>query len=253
LKFLENKVSILIPALNEEAGIKNTIASIPQSSIRDLGYDMEILVVDGNSTDRTREIARKMGARVIIQNGKGYGSAYKIGLKAANGNIIVTLDADNTYPAEIIPECLLQLEKKEIDFISVNRFAKMDKDAMSFLHKVGNKVLSIGVLLLYSCNIRDSQSGMQIMRKSFTERINLRADGYEFSEELKIIAFKYFRSLEVDGRYYRRIGKSKLNSFNHGLSNLKYLFVFRKQQRFAVAIPINPKMPTKRKLIEHDP
>ena len=148
--------------------------------------------------------------------GKGYGSAYKTGLKAASGNLIVTLDADITYPAEIIPECLSQLEEKDLDFITVNRFAKMDKDAMSFLHKVRNTVLSIGVLLLYSCNIRDSQSGMQIMRKSFTEGIIMRADGYELCEELKIIAFKYFKSLEVDGRYYRRIGESKLNSFKHG-------------------------------------
>jgi hypothetical protein len=81
---------------------------------------------------------------------------------------------------------------------------------------------------------------MQIMRRSFTEKIILRADGFQLSEEIKIIAFKYFKSLEVEGRYYRRIGKSKLNAFNHGLSNLNYLFVFRKLQKLAVALPINP-------------
>ena len=157
MKLLENKVSIIIPVLNEESGIRNTISSIPQSSIRDLGYDLEIIVIDGNSTDCTRQISREMGARVILQNGKGYGSAYKTGLKAASGNLIVSLDGDSTYPAEIIPECLSQLEKKDLDFITVNRFAKMDKDAMSLTHKVGNKVLTFAVHLLYSLNIRDSQ------------------------------------------------------------------------------------------------
>ena len=245
MELLENKVSIIIPVLNEESGIRNTISSIPQSSIRDLGYDLEIIVIDGNSTDCTRQIAREMGARVILQNGKGYGSAYKTGLKVASGNLIVSLDGDSTYPAEIIPECLSQLEKKDLDFITVNRFAKMDKDAMSLTHKVGNKVLTVAVHLLYSLNIRDSQSGMQIMRRSFTEKIILRADGYQLSEEIKIIAFKYFKSLEVDGRYYRRIGKSKLNPFNDGLSNLKYLFGFRKLQKLAVAIPVNPQVSTK--------
>jgi glycosyltransferase involved in cell wall biosynthesis len=240
LKLLDNKVSIIIPALNEESGIRNTISSIPQTDIRNLGYDLEIIVIDGNSTDCTRQIAREMGARVILQEGKGYGSAYKIGFKAASGNLIVTLDADNTYPAEIIPECLSQIEKKDLDFITVNRFANLDKDAMSLIRKVGNKVLSFGVLLLYSFKIQDSQSGMMIMRRSFTDKIILRADGYQLSEELKIIAFKYFKSLEVDGKYYPRIGKSKLNAVNHGVSNLKYLFVFRKLRKLAVAVPINP-------------
>jgi glycosyltransferase involved in cell wall biosynthesis len=97
LKLLDNKVSIIIPAMNEEAGIRNTISSIPQSSISALGYDLEIIVIDGNSTDCTRQVAREMGARVILQNGKGYGSAYKTGLKAASGKLIVTLDAKKRF------------------------------------------------------------------------------------------------------------------------------------------------------------
>ena len=153
---------------------------IPQSDIRDSGYDLEIIVIDGNSTDCTRQIG-EMGARVILQNGKGYGLAYKTGLKVASGNLIVSLDGDSTYPAEIIPECLSQLEKKDLDFITVNRFAKMDKDAMSLKHKVGNKVLTVAVHLLYSLNIRDSQSGMQIMRRSFYR------ENYSASRRLSVV------------------------------------------------------------------
>ncbi|HYZ94896.1 MAG TPA: glycosyltransferase family 2 protein, partial [Nitrososphaeraceae archaeon] len=93
-------ISVIIPALNEELGIRNTISSIPLKEIRDtFGYDVEILVIDGNSTDQTRDVARKAGAQVIVEKQRGYGRAYKTGFAAARGDIIVTLDADNTYPA----------------------------------------------------------------------------------------------------------------------------------------------------------
>lgn len=77
-------ISIVIPTLNEQFGIEKTIKSIPKSLIRDkLGYDMEIIIVDGDSIDSTREIAAKMGARVIIEKRKGYGRACKTGFAAA--------------------------------------------------------------------------------------------------------------------------------------------------------------------------
>src|ERR687895_2308655 len=97
-------VSIIIPTLNEQFGIEKTISSIPKARIHDiLGYDVEILVIDGDSTDLTRDVAMKMGARVIVEKQNGYGRAYKTGFAAAKGDIIVTIDADDTYPAEQIP------------------------------------------------------------------------------------------------------------------------------------------------------
>lgn len=73
-------ISIIIPTLNEQSGIEKTIKSIPESVIRDrLGYEVEIIIVDGDSIDSTREIASKMGARVIIEKRKGYGRACKSG------------------------------------------------------------------------------------------------------------------------------------------------------------------------------
>jgi dolichol-phosphate hexosyltransferase len=232
-------VSIIIPALNEESGIRKTISSIPKKRIYELGYNLEIFVIDGISIDLTREIARKLGAKVIVEERKGYGRAYKTGLAMATGDIIVSLDADGTYPAELIPEYIQQLNEKSLDFITINRFSKMEKGAMTLMHKVGNKILSIVMCLLYSIDIKDSQSGMQIMRKSFVDRINLNADNYSMCEEIKIIAFKFFKSksVELNGEYFRRSGVSKLNTIKHGYINLKYLFQYRSMLKFAIKSP----------------
>ena len=99
-------ISVIIPALNEEDGIEKTISSIPKKKLSELGYGLEIIVVDGNSSDLTTQIATQMGARVVHEKRKGYGRAYKTGFSEAKGDILVTLDADATYPAELIPDYL---------------------------------------------------------------------------------------------------------------------------------------------------
>jgi glycosyltransferase involved in cell wall biosynthesis len=227
-------ISVVIPTLNEEVGIRKTITSIPKVRISELGYNLEILVIDGNSIDLTREVARELGAKVIVEKRKGYGRAYKTGLAMATGDIIVTLDADGTYPAELIPEYIQILNEKYLDFITINRFSQIEDGAMSLLHIIGNKILSSAVQLLYSVNIKDSQSGMWIMKKSFVDRIILNSDDMSMSEEIKIIAFKSFKSLELEGKYSNRIGTAKLNTIGHGWTNLKYLFKYRDLLKFAI-------------------
>jgi len=227
-------VSIIIPTLNEEAGIERTIHSVPKKRLSELGYNLEIIIVDGNSTDLTREIAERMGAKVILDKRRGYGRAFKTGFSEAKGDILVTLDADLTYPAELIPEYIQVLNEKGLDFITTNRFSKMQSGAMDAYHKFGNDVLSLFMRLLYSVEVRDSQSGMWIMSRDFIQRINIVSDGFSMSEEIKIIAFTFFKALELDGRYYRRLGKVKLATFSDGWRNLKYLLQYRSLMKNAV-------------------
>jgi len=231
-------ISVIIPALNEEDGIEKTISSIPKKKLSELGYGLEIIVVDGNSTDLTTEIATQMGARIVHEKRKGYGRAYKTGFSEAKGDILVTLDADGTYPAELIPDYLEQLREKSLDFVTTNRFSYMQSGAMDFYHKLGNDFLSMIMRLLYSVDVRDSQSGMWLMSRSFVQRINLVSDGFSMSEEIKIIAFKFFKSLELDGRYRKRLGKVKLAALKDGWRNLKYLFLYRSLINGAVKSPI---------------
>ena len=153
------------------------------------------------------------------------------------GEIIITMDADATYPAEKIPGYLDFMEKNNLDFMTINRFSSMEKDSMNFLHKLGNRVLSMILRLVYSIDIKDSQSGMWIMRKSLADKLSIPSDGMAFSQDIKIVAFKYFKSLEVGGSYFKRLGKAKMSILDDGISNLKDLFIFKKHLPHCVKEP----------------
>ena len=234
-------VSIIIPTLNEQSGIQETISSILKSKIKEKSvYDVEILVIDADSNDLTRDLASMMGAKVIIDKQRGYGHACKLGFSAAKGDIIVTVDGDNTYPTEFMTEYIEQLNQNEMDFITINRFADMERGSMSLTRRFGNKILSFAVRLLYSIEITDSQSGMWIMKRDFITQIRLDSDDMSLSEEIKIVAFKFFKALELDGKYYRRTGHSNLNIVKVGWKNLRYLFMFRKKMKSALVLPWSP-------------
>ncbi len=199
-------VTVVIPALNEKGGIERTIRAIPRGELRAMGYDTDVLVVDGNSRDGTADLARRAGARVITEPKRGYGLAYKTGFVAAKGEIIVTADADGTYPVDEIPELLRILERDRLDFISGNRFARMEKGAMPLINRVGNLVLSWVTRLLFGLRLRDPESGMWVFRRDALDNLRLRSDDFRFSHELKLEAcyFSGRRWKEVPIRYRAR-------------------------------------------------
>lgn len=217
------KLTILMPALNEEKGIGKTIDGIPIQQLKNLGYELEILVVDGGSNDRTREIAKEKGA-LVIQTKKGYGRQYKFGFSQARGEIIVTADSDGSYPMEEIPELLDVFQKENIDFISTNRFALMEQYSMRFINLLGNKVLTFLTNLLFSLNLKDSQSGMWVIRKRMLEEIKLGSNGMPLSQEIKIEAFTKFKAKEINSTYKKRVGQIKLKAVRDGWDNLYHLF-----------------------------
>jgi len=184
----------------------------------------EVLVIDTNSKDRTREIAASKGAVVIDEPRRGYGRAYKTGFERANGEVIATLDADLTYPASDIPALVEMLDSKSLDFITTNRFARMEKGAMSAKHRFGNWVLSATMRLLFRAKVKDSQSGMWVFRRSILPKLALESDGMAMSEELKAEAFKKVRAAEVPIAYRPRVGEVKLSSWKDGFGNLRFLF-----------------------------
>jgi len=217
-------ISIVIPTLNEAKGIQETISRIPIKELKSMGYDVEIIVVDGGSKDGTDEIAKKLGAFVVYEPRRGYGRAYKTGFSVAKGDIIVTLDGDASYPPEIIPKLLKLMNKLNADFINTIRIPQ--KGAMSFINKVGNYILTLTARLLFRVPIRDSQSGMWVIKREILDDILPRANGMEFSEEIKIKAFLCGKKVyEYPILYYKRKGKPKLRRLHDGFRNLLYLFI----------------------------
>jgi dolichol-phosphate hexosyltransferase len=217
------KISVVIPTMNEEQSIGQVLDSV-HSTLTQAGMQHEMLIVDTNSKDRTRDIAREKGARVIEEPRRGYGRAYKTGFENATGDIIVTLDADCTYPAEDIPKLVNTLDQEKIDFITTNRFAGLEPGAMTFEHHIGNKILTMTMNVLFRVKVRDSQSGMWVFRRDKLSAMHLNDDGMAMSEEIKIEAFKKLRSMEFPIYYRRRVGEVKLSSWKDGYKNIRFLF-----------------------------
>ncbi|MCK4927281.1 MAG: glycosyltransferase family 2 protein [Candidatus Aenigmarchaeota archaeon] len=213
------KIVAVIPTKDEEEGIRHVLRELKP-------IVKEIIVVD-SSSDKTPEIAKKMGATVIAEERKGYGRAYKTGFSniPKDADVIVTLDADGTYPVDVIPKLVKMLEDENLDFISC---ARQYSGVMSAKHKLGNFILTITSNILFFNRIADSQTGMWVFRPSVLDKIDVKSDGMPFSEEIKIRVIRAglkFREIPVS--YGERIGEVKLDSFRDGFKNLFYLFRLR--------------------------
>jgi glycosyltransferase involved in cell wall biosynthesis len=212
------KLSLVIPCYNEEDGVREVIGRCPAE------ID-EIVVVDNNSTDGTAAVARGLGAVVVSEKRPGYGAAYKAGLRAATGDIVVTLDGDGTYPPEAILALVDTLVDKRWDFLSACRFPLSDPKAMGFTNRLGNWVLTVTAMLLFFKPIRDSQSGMWVFKRAILERLTITSDGMPFSQEIKLEAILHgFRFGETHIAYGARIGEVKLQKWRDGWLNLSFLF-----------------------------
>ena len=220
------KITVVIPALNEEKAIGRVIKNIPINTLKKLGYKTEILVIDNGSTDKTGYLARKSGCKVIVQPVRGYGNAYKAGFANADGDIIATGDADLTYPFDILPEVILRMEREKIDFMNTDRLKTLDPKVMHWTHQFGNWFLTTWCRILYpKFPFKDSQSGMWIFKRKIWNNLNVKSSGMPFSQELKIEVFKKgFNCSEIPITYMPRVGEVKLRGIKDAFGNTLHLF-----------------------------
>ena len=211
-------ITVIIPCLNEEQGVGKVLHAMPP-------FVDEIIVVDNGSTDRTAAVAASLGAKVITEELRGYGRAYRRGFAAATGDLIVTLDGDHSYPIDGVSYLLEAFLHLDVDFLNASRFPVRDSRAMSFKHKFGNLVLSLATSILFFRWVRDSQSGMWVLRRSILRDMKLEADGMAFSEEIKVEAIRNrrIRFGEIAILYSTRLGEIKLNPWRDGIHNLAFL------------------------------
>jgi glycosyltransferase involved in cell wall biosynthesis len=206
---LSPKLSVIIPTKDEEGAIASLIRDCEKALD---GFDHEIIVVDA-SKDNTSTEAVKAGAKLVKQIGNGgVGQALIQGFYWARGEYIVFFDGDGTYDPADTPALVEPLVNGEADLVNGNRFANMEKGAMTITNKIGNKFLTwIGNLMFYT-NIKDSQSGMKAFRRDILKRVTLWERGFPICSEILAEASKLnLRITEVGISYRRRIGKTKLS------------------------------------------
>lgn len=229
------EISIVLPCLNEEAAIGGCIDAI-QTIIAAQQLNAEILVVDNASTDRSAEIARAHGARVVAQPQRGYGHAYLKGFAEARGTYIVMADADNTYDFNEITDFIAPL-RQGYDLVMGNRFAgRMAPGAMTWSHRyIGNPILSGMLNLFFHTGVRDAHCGMRAFTRTAYTRMHLRTGGMEFASEMVINAAK--ANLKIAERpiaYHPRVGSSKLHTLRDGWRHLRFMLLYSPTHLFLI-------------------
>lgn len=221
------KVSFVIPALNEEGIVGKTVQSIPVEEIEEAGYEVEIIVINNNSTDNTQKEAENAGATVFLEKNRGYGNAYKRGFSEASGDIIIMGDADGTYPLEQSMNFINILVEDGCDFVIGSRFdGNIEKGAMPALHQyIGNPMLTKMLNILFHSDYSDTHCGMRAFTHEAYEKMDLKAPGMEFAIEMVIEASeKNLNIKEVPISYRKRGGgQAKLSSFDDGWRHIKYM------------------------------
>ena len=219
------RVTVVIPCLNEAESIERCVLAA-RGALEAGGLTGEVVVADNGSDDRSPELARGAGARVVHEDRKGYGNAYLAGFAAARGDYIVMADADLTYDFGDIPRFVARLDEGA-DLVMGDRMKGIQPGAMPWLHRyVGNPVLTGILNLFFRTGVRDAHCGMRALRRDVLPRLDLRASGMEFASEMVIRAGKErleIEELPID--YHPREGESKLLRFRDGWRHLRFLLV----------------------------
>jgi len=221
---VDSNVTVIIPALNEEENIREVIQELSQ-----MGYS-DILVVDGNSTDRTVEIARELAVNVVIQNEIGKGAALRQAFDhdGLNGSVIVVMDADGSMNPREIPLFTEALDKGA-DLVKGSRFLTPGRsEDMNLIRRIGNGFFLLLVNLIWSANYTDLCYGFAAFTRDAIDRLSpyLKSTSFEIETEVFIKARKLgLRVIEVPSVEFRRKqGKSNLSIFRDGFRILRTIF-----------------------------
>jgi glycosyltransferase involved in cell wall biosynthesis len=213
-------LSVIIPAYNEENGIKEIAERVlaVEPALKNAGVErLELLVVDDGSKDGTADVAEAIpGVRLIRHpRNKGYGAALKTGFSKASGELIGFLDADGTYPPEYFPQlCKSALNGSEL--VIGSRMAGADSK-MPVTRRVGNFFFANLLSILGRQKVTDSASGMRVFRREILGQIYPLPDGLNLTPVMSTRALhEGIRIVEVPIPYSERVGRSKLSVIRDG-------------------------------------
>jgi dolichol-phosphate hexosyltransferase len=208
----KDKVCILIPTLNEAPTIRDLI-----NQFKDLGY-FNIVVMDGNSRDATRQIAAESGARVMVQSEKGKGNALIEAFRAIDSPYILMLDGDGTY-SPLDAENMLAPLSEGYDQVIGNRLIPENQPAFSRLNLFGNQLINRLFKLAQGKYLYDILSGYRTFTGESIKQLHLKETGFEIETEISAEAVRNDQNIKiVPIRYFKRPGtNTKLNPFHDGL------------------------------------
>lgn len=211
------KLSVVVPAYNEESGISSLLDDIKKTMAK-VEENYEVIVVDDGSQDRTAEIVKSFKWVKLIQHerNKGYGAAIKTGIKNAEGESILIIDADGTYSPEEIPKLLKDAPR--YDMVVGARTG--EKVEIPLLRRPGKFILSKLANYLTDAKIPDLNSGLRIFKRATAVRFfNLLPSKFSFTTTITIAYLCNDYSIKfIPINYYKRKGKSKISPFKDGLS-----------------------------------
>lgn len=222
-----SEISLMIPTLNEEEAIQ---ALVKEAQSKGFG---NILVVDGFSTDRTREIAAESGARVVLQDfGKGKGCGVRTGMKefiSSNSHLLCIIDGDGTNDPTFLAEMIQQVRSGKADVVLGSRTrGPREPDAMDTLSLASNLTVSLLLGAKFGLLFTDVQTGYWVFTRNAVQRIypQIRSTGFEVELELFVRTLKEGLKIhEIPVGFRRRRGHTKF-SFMLRIRNLYYAFRF---------------------------
>lgn len=224
------QVVVLLPTLDEEEAIGDVLDRIPRAELERRRYRVSAWVVDGQSSDATREIAMRRNAAIFVQRGDGKGTGVAQAFRYLSGTgrrsegslggptFYFMLDADGTYPPEYIPRFLVALEAG-YDLVLGSRFrGRIEDGAVTKLNYIGNLVLNQIARLIYGLPVTDVCTGMWGLNEDLVRKFSLAAHGFDLEAEMFASACNLdARFAEVPIEYRRRTGHPKLVPFEAGL------------------------------------
>jgi len=206
----DTRVTVVIPAKDEEGLIGEIVDAVRP-------YADEVLVVDGHSLDRTRDIAIEHGARVIQDNGRGKGEALRLSVGAATTGIVVFIDADGSHDPRDIPALVAPIKAGQADMVIGSR-GKGGSDELhgtfpQFVRWVGSQIIMLTINWRWNVQLTDSQNGFRAIRREVGEELGLTANLTTIEQEMLMKALKRgYRVQEIASHEFeRRWGHSKIS------------------------------------------
>jgi dolichol-phosphate mannosyltransferase len=216
------ELTVLTLTLNEEHALPGFLEKCLPTISKVVG-DFELLIIDGNSTDRTVEIARAAGARIENQSKPGYGNAYREGLSLASGKYILTLDADSAHPMDLFADFWKERERHSL--VMGSRYLRGAGDGRSFPRRILSNVLNFAYRLLLWSPMTDISGGFRLYRAEDVRRVDSRAPYYDVVAEIAVLMHGMgMKVLEIPYQYIPRDDdESKAQIIKFGISYGKTL------------------------------